>query len=338
MTLLAISFHSTRLRVIRSRWQAEKREKPNETDAETFAKSAAGVQESEQYSGGTFIVFDWEKNQVVWQIDVDTAAGFCWHDGRLFLNRLRAGEILVLDGHGHELQRISHKCLNDLHTIVPTSRGFLLTSTGTDSIIEIDCQGNVLYEWCALDHGYQYLPFEQKKIARVLDRSLDQRYMTYPTNGHTTHVNSARFTDSHEDVILATLFHQGTVIAIDRKSGHARTLVNDLSRPHDIRPLAQQGWLLSNTGQNQTLILNDQWEITHRIMQDFDWVQCSAPLADGSIVIGDTNHHRLVRAFPADQRPHEVRLFPTEWRIFLIEEVPEAYADFFQHPIATPFL
>lgn len=338
MTLLAISFHATRMQVVQSRWQLEKRDKQLHTTAEAISKRIEVTRGTEQYAGGTFIVLDWEKNQVVWQIDIDAATGFCWHEGQLFINRLRSGEIVVLDGYGHEMQRISHKCLNDLHTIVPTSRGFLLTSTGTDSIVEVDQQGNMLYEWCALDYGYPYLQEEQQQVERELDRSLDQRYMVYPTSAHTTHVNSARFADSHEEIILATLFNQGTVIAIDRKSGHASTVVSDLSRPHDIRPFTEKGWILSNTKQNQTLILNEQWDITQRIMLDFDWVQSSAPLADGSIVIADTNHHRLVRVYPGDQSPHEVRMFPTEWRIFLVEEVPSAYTNFFQHPIASPFL
>jgi hypothetical protein len=331
MTLLAISFHATRINVIRSRWQAEKRNERHDV----FSQQTIGMRGTEQYAGGTFIVFDWEKNQVVWHIDIDAVAGFCWHEGLLFLNRIRSGEIVAVDGYGHEIRRISHPGLNDLHTIVATSRGFLLTSSGTDSIIELDQQGHLLYEWCALDHGYRYLPNNQE---RILDRSLDQRYMIYPTPGHTTHVNSARFADPGEEVILATLFHQGTVVTIDRESGNACTVVDNLKLPHDIRPFAEEGWILSDSGHNRTLILNKNWEIVRLIDMDFDWVQSSAPLSDGSIVIADTNHHCLIRVYPGERRPPEVRAFPTEWRIFLIEEVPQEANNFFHYPIATPFL
>lgn len=121
MTLLAISFHATRMQVVQSRWQLEKRDKQLHTDAKSLSKRIASTRGTEQYAGGTFIIFDWEKNQVVWQIDIDAAAGFCWHEDQLLINRLRSGEIIVLDGYGHEMRRISHKCLNDLHTIVPTN-------------------------------------------------------------------------------------------------------------------------------------------------------------------------------------------------------------------------
>lgn len=249
---------------------------------------------------------------------------------------LRSSELLVLDGYGHEIRRISHMHLNDLHTVVATRSGFLLTSSGTDSIVEIDQQGSLLYEWCALDHGYQYLSNGQE---RQLKRSLDQRYMHYPTSGHTTHINSACFFASDEEVILATLFRQGTVIAIDRKSGQSHRVVSGLRAPHDLRPLAGNGWIISDTANNQTLIFNEHWQITRRLHMDFNWVQSSAPLSDGSIVIADTNHHRLVRVYLGDPQPrYEVRNFPTEWRIYLVEEVPEEQVNFFRHPIAHPFL
>jgi hypothetical protein len=154
-----------------------------------------------------------------------------------------------------------------------------------------------------------------------------------------THINSACFFASDEEVILATLFRQGTVIAIDRKSGQSHRVVSGLRAPHDLRPLAGNGWIISDTANNQTLIFNEHWQITRRLHMDFNWVQSSAPLSDSSIVIADTNHHRLVRVYLGDPQPrYEVRNFPTEWRIYLVEEVPEEHVNFFRHPIAHPFL
>lgn len=279
------------------------------------------------------MVFDWEHNTVCWQIAVDSPTGFCWRDDLLYLNLLRTGEIVAVDGYGHEQRRLSHRVFNDLHTILPSRRGFLLTSSGVDSIVEIDPQGQLLYEWCALDHGYDRCPNGQQ---RVLDRTLDHRYVLYDTMRHTTHVNSARFADQSEETILATLFHQGAVIAIDKASGEARTLLDGLDCPHDLRPYpATGGWLLSNTQQNETLLLSEDWEILERITYDFHWVNSTIVLADGSLVIADVNNYRLVRVFPHEQRSPEIRAFPPEWHIYTMEEVPADQSGFFPGALVT---
>jgi len=280
-----------------------------------------------------FMLFDWEKNQAIWQVTLDAPAGFCWRDELFYVVMARFSEVIALDGYGREWRRLSHRSFNDLHSIVPTKRGFLLTSTGTDSITEMDRHGMIIYEWCALDHGYQ---LSQTHSIRKLDRSLDQRYVFYPTPDHTTHVNSACFADPEEEVILATLFHQGTIIAIERPSGLAHTLVRGLNHPHDLRPFPGRGWLVSDTSNNRTLVLDERWHVTQEITLGFDWVQSSVPLADGSIIIADANNARLVRVYLDSQRPHEVRTFPPDWRIFFVDEVPFTYKDFFQHPIVSP--
>ena len=338
MTLLALSFHGKHLNALRFAWVEQQfRQQMHDTDTRQPPSSPAfqGVPwQREHAMGGIFAVFDWERNEVVWQITIDGVAGFCFHDQLLYLNMMRLDEVIALDGTGHEQQRFSHPHLNNIHTILPGKRGFLLASSGTDSIIELDRQGNLLYEWCALDHGYSLLPNGQK---RLLDRSLDQRHYFYNTRIHSTHVNSARFLDTQETSILATLFHQGQVIEIEKCSGEARTLVSGLDRPHDLRPY-REGWVLSNTGAGQTLVLNADWQIVQSLNMDLDWVQSSAPLHDDSLVIADTNHYRLVRAYINNQGEiyhSEERSFPTDWRIYQVEEVPEEYSNFFQHPIVN---
>lgn len=284
------------------------------------------------YTGGVFCVFDWEKDEVTWQVAIDSAAGFCWKNNLLYIAMQRFSEVVALDGYGSEKLRFSHKSLNEVHTIVPTRNGFLLTSTGTDSIIEINSRGEMLYEWCALDHGYKLMT--QGKM-RILERSIDQRFCVYTTESHTTHVNSACFADPDEQTILATLFHQGTVIAIDRLSGQVQSLISGLNKPHDVRPYLNKGWIVSDTRNNQTLLFDKEWKIYHRISKGFDWVQSSAPLADGSIVIVDTNNHRLVRVYGDDFQSYEERLFPPDWRLYLASEIPSERETFFQQPIVS---
>jgi hypothetical protein len=315
---------------VRSLWQY--RQKRLASDSRPFNETGTPRRGSEEYVGGTFVAFDWDTGQVTWQIPINGAAGFCWRDDRLYINMMRLCETVAIDGYGHEQNRFSHIAFNNLHTILPTRRGFLHTISGVDTIMETDERGNALYEWWATDHGYDTLPTGRR---RTIDRSLDHRYFVYPTLGQTTHINSACFADEREQEILATLFHQGQVIAVDRQSGHSRVLLNGLHRPHDVRPYPGGGWVVSNTAANETLVLDKHWRIRRRIAMDFNWVQSSAPLADGSIVIADANNHRLVRVY-ADGRPTEIRAFPLDWKIFLVQEVSPKNRNFFQHPVCVP--
>lgn len=324
MTSLAISFHGTRMSSVRALWE-ERRARPSVSryNLDAMPMMRWGC---EPYSGGTFVVYDWEAGQVVWQVDIDGATGFCWHERFLYVNMLRLGDILVLDGQGREQYRLSNRLLNNLHTIVPTRSGFLISSTGVDSIFEIDRVGNIIYEWCALDQGFDHTVDGR---VRALDRTQDHRYIEYPTPAHTTHVNGARFAAADEQTILATLFHQGTIIAIDRRSGRSRILVDGLLAPHDLRPHPHGGWVVSDTRRNQVLLFDEDWRVERRIAHDFNWVQSAAPLNDGSVIVADANHNRLVRVYPGNE-PTEIRIFPPDWRIYLIEEVPLDLADFFR--------
>lgn len=330
MTQLALSFYATHMHFVQSLWLARQKE----LAAHERSLTDAGVsrQGSEDYVGGTFVVFDWDADKVTWQIPFNGSAGFCWRDDYLYISMMRLNETVGIDGFGHEKTRFSHLMFNNLHTIIPSKRGFLHTVSGTDMIMETDSQGHSLYEWRATEHGYDTLPTGRK---RAIDTTLDQRYMMYPTLSQVTHVNSACFADEREQEILATLFVQGQIISIDRQSGRSRVLLEGLQRPHDIRPYPGVGWVVSNTAANETLVLDKRWRIKRRIAMDFNWIQSSAPLADGSIVIADANNHRLVRVY-ADGRPTEIRFFPQDWKIFLVQEVSPAKQHFFRQPIATP--
>jgi hypothetical protein len=331
MTLVAVTFHSLRITAQHSVWSNRQK-----LDGKRLQKAGISTDQfmfkCEPYVSGTFVVFNWEENRVVWQIAIDGPTGFCWHEEYLYINLMRLNEIVVLDGYGHELQRFSHPHLNNIHSIQPTNQGFLLTSTGTDSIIEIDKIGNLLYEWCALDHGYATLLNGEE---RTIDYTQDQRRIFYPTAFHTTHVNSARFADLNESKILATLFHQGTIIEIEKESGKVKTLMDNLCNPHDLRPF-YDGWLVANTANNQVLVLDMYWQIQQDITMGFNWVQSSTPMSDRSIIIADTNNHRLVRVYQDTQHTTQVRSFPSDWRIYQVEEVPARYKEFFRYPIASP--
>lgn len=125
----------------------------------------------------------------------------------------------------------SFKPFNDLHTLRETPNGILVTTSGTDSIVEISKDGKELFwSWFATEHGYTRDSFGKE---RRLDLNTDHRRFFYNTWLRTTHVNSAL--PLLDGSILVTFFHQGILGKLDRESGLVTTVVSDLKRPHAAR-------------------------------------------------------------------------------------------------------
>ncbi|MGH2544997.1 MAG: hypothetical protein ACRDIB_19565, partial [Ardenticatenaceae bacterium] len=191
---------------------------------------------------GTFIVYDWDSKQIIWQSDwvptIVTPAGFAYADGVMYINDLEGSNIYVVDvkeAPGRLLKRISHPYLNDLHSLVRSKRGLLTTCSGNDTILELDLEGNLLWEWWAADHGYTTGPSGQ---ARTAERDREHRDMYYHTRYQTTHLNDAAFRDPEERFVLALLFHQGELVQIDRslplEEQHGEVMLSGLARPHGL--------------------------------------------------------------------------------------------------------
>ncbi len=127
---------------------------------------------------------------------------------------------------------ISSPFFNALHSISRTQRGYLVASTGLDLLLEFNRDGEILWSWWATDHGFELMPSGRP---RVLDKSADHRTIKYGTLSQTTHVNSAA--ELPDGRILASLFHQGTVIVIDRETGAWQVVLEGLDHPHAVRVL-----------------------------------------------------------------------------------------------------
>src|SRR3989442_10596316 len=129
-------------------------------------------------------------------------------------------------------QVVSLPLFNALHSISRTRHGYLVASTGLDLLLEFNREGEILWEWWATDHGFEETPTGRH---RVLDKSADYRTVQYGTLSQTTHVNSAA--ELPDGRILASLFHQGAVIVIDRETGPWQVVLEGLDHPHAVRVL-----------------------------------------------------------------------------------------------------
>lgn len=189
----------------------------------------------------------------------------------------------------------SEPLFNDLHSIRETSSGLLVASTGTDALFELETHNYaVCWSWAATGHGYERDSFGNR---RIIDKEIDYRKLVYDTWLHTTHINSALEIDNH--TVLATLFHQGEVISIDKETGKSSVVLSGLERPHALRRYEDK-ITLANTAAGLAIIAsmrNDRLHVERTIRFPTRWLQ-DCQLIDGVWVAVDGEHSSVHFANP----------------------------------------
>ncbi|MGD1066373.1 MAG: hypothetical protein ABR975_06115 [Vulcanimicrobiaceae bacterium] len=279
---------------------------------------------------GTFVIYDLTSGKVAWREEwgegLVTPMGFTFADDALYVADGESACIFVIDvlaKPSRIVRRISNPAFNDCHGIVRTSRGLLVACTGSDGIVEVDLDGNTLWEWWAAEHGFATAPSGH---VRESGRGIDHRGVQYHTRYQATHLNSVAFADPDERFVLTTLFHQGLLIRIDRNAPERapEILLDGLARPHAIRRLPD-GWSLANSWAQELILLDERFQVTHRYAADGGWIQDCIRLSDGTFLIDDVDEHRLTRVAGPPFRPLSTTTYDGLWRVYAIEELPHSY-------------
>ena len=217
---------------------------------------------------------------------------------------------------------ITSPLFNALHSISRTRRGYLVTSTGLDLVLELSHSGEVLWSWWATEHGFERTPDGE---LRQLDKERDYRDVKFGTLQQTTHVNAvAELADGR---VLATLFHQGMVIAIDRESGNWQPILEGLDHPHAVRVLDEQYFTVADTVNGKALLARLDSSGKRALVEESvdagtNWLQdASYDGAHDAWVLVDGKHSciHLRRGRAGKQSIARIDLDP-EWRLY------EAYA------------
>src|SRR5207247_659860 len=106
-----------------------------------------------------------------------------------------------------------------------------------------------LWSWWATEQGLDVTPRGRQ---RVLDRTVDYRGVEFGTLAQTTHVNAA--IELPDGQMLASLFHQGMLVAIDRESGRWRPVLEGLRHPHALHLLDDHHVTLADSGRGLALL------------------------------------------------------------------------------------
>jgi hypothetical protein len=355
--LLAASVYTTKSEKLRARWKLESGFPPvpgqkiytpavtgpaTTTSPLTWAKDdytfldpdqlGPSLHPDENYAGA-FVVYDWEQHSIVWQADwgnyLGNPAGVCFADGILYVSDFEASNIFAVgleSEPGKLLRRISHPYFNDLHSLERTKRGLLSASCGTDAVIEVDLNGNLLWEWWAAEHGYTMTPSGE---SRQSGRGGEHRDRYYHTKYQSTHVNCATIRDRDEErYVLCLLFHQGLLLQIDRKlpseQQAGEIILEGLARPHALEKIPG-GWILANTLAKELILLDDDLERKGSVEYDGGWIQDCTRLPNGNLLLNDVDNHVLVEfSGPQWKIIHKVE-YPAEWRMGELVVVPEEH-------------
>lgn len=308
---LVVSCISTRHSVLKDHWtqSSEKTECP---------VTVRGSLEKPNVDLGGLVCLLEIPGGILKTFDLPAAAGMVLTDQGLLITT--SSSVHEIDASLEHIRqdKISLPYFNALHSLSRTQRGYIVASTGLDLLIEFDLAGNILWTWWATEHGFDLTPTGSK---RELDKTLDYRTKKFGTLGQTTHVNSVA--ELSENTILATLFHQGTVIAIDRETGHWRTVLGGLDHPHAVRILDQSHFTIADTVHGRALLVRlDQQDglgtIEASVDAHCDWLQDSSynPELDTWVLV-DGQHSRVsLRQGREGQRKLASYDFEAEWRLY----------------------
>lgn len=279
--------------------------------------------------GGRIVLLDWSAGEILADVPVSGASGLAIDGETIFSCSWIEHCVHVLRGN-ERISSISHPWFNHLHTIELTSgNNLLIPSAGSDLLLEISSAGKVLFKWFGPEHGYNapgsniQLHFDEGADYRAMRRSTEQRAM---------HMTCAL--PVGEDRILATLFHQGELIAIERATGKSCVILKGLTRPHGIhrRP---GGFLVSDTLGHRIVLLDDDLKLYAEMPFGSQWLQDTICTSAGTYLALENVHIDQLPEFGLTNRIVEIdsigRLLrqltmPPDYRLFTAREIDAHFA------------
>src|SRR5581483_2479586 len=218
--------------------------------------------------GGRLVLLDWSEGRAIADVPYLGAMGFAVHDDGAVVAASAFEQCVTVFEGCEKTTVLSHPWFNYLHTLDLTPWGtYLLACAGSDAIMEMTPAGEVVWEWFGPEHGYATRPDGTPVLG---DRTTDYRQIRSSTAEQAMHICSAIAIS--QDTVLATLFHQGQLIAINRASGAVTVELDGLTRSHGIhrRP---GGFVLSNTLAYRIILLDEDLKVRCEMPCGSQWLQ-----------------------------------------------------------------
>jgi hypothetical protein len=306
---LLLSCISTKHSVLKQRWT---------TSAEQIQcpLTVLGSYEKPEEDLGGLLCFIEDMGHSQKTVELKMAAGMVASDRGVYVTAFNSVHEVDADlGIVHQ-HVVSSPLFNALHSISRTRRGYLVASTGLDLLLEFSRDGEILWSWWATDHGFESTPTGHR---RELDKSADHRTIKYGTLNQTTHINSAA--EMPDGRFLASLFHQGMVIVIDRESGEWQPVLEGLDHPHAVRVLDEHSFTVADTVHGRALLANINGRggrVEAEIDAGTSWLQdCRYDVHHNCWVLVDGKNSRIMlrRGRLGDKTLAQFDFDP-EWRLY----------------------
>ena len=211
----------------------------------------------------------------------------------------------------------------------------LISSSGYDCVFEYDWQKNTCeWEWFAWENGMcvgkdpqtesplyltrhkvQFSVWEKEgKNALLIDNPLTQ---VLPTAKRAAFINSVSYHQKQKGILLATLFHKGSVAQIHQQTGKISTVMDGLKNPHG-------GWqsrevlMATNTASGEVRLNDDVFlfqnlERKPQELGEMEWLQNSKKINDFVVTI-DSNRTSFV-IFHPQKKLYDMIPYNDNWAV-----------------------
>jgi hypothetical protein len=222
-----------------------------------------------------------------------------------------------------EIRVINNPWFSYIHTVdfCNEDKKLLISSSGFDLLLEYDLDTlEKSYEWSAWENGFNISkdPVNGERI--ILTRSeiknssiktkviRDPKTDNLPTAMRAAFINSAHYDRTDNQFLLATFFHEGKLFRINRLTGEAIDVIDNLKNPHGGKNL-NKGLFITNTGSGEVITKTDEYTAKFtfknlpskpRELGDEEWLQNSIYI-DGNIITIDSNRTSYVIFNPTKQ-------------------------------------
>jgi hypothetical protein len=217
---------------------------------------------------------------------------------------------------------ISNPYFSFIHTVNFSpfqSQNILISSSGLDCIFEFDLKTKqFVWEWFAWENGYAigYDSILQKEMYITRKEDLAKKWQnegksvllinnpsqqSLPTAQRTAFINSVNYHQSNEEKIIATLFHKGQLISIDKKTHSSEVILSNLVHPHGGKCSDLECMATSTNSGEVVHVLEGQEKryFSHNIsgkphaLKDMEWLQNSIKINDNFLTI-DSNRNTFI--------------------------------------------
>jgi hypothetical protein len=280
--------------------------------------------------GGRLVLLDWSRGEVIADKPILGASGLAVRDRTVVVSSWIEPEIYIFES-GEKSGTVTHRWLNYVHSVDLSSPGeFLVAAAGSDLIAEFNFEGNAKWDWFGPEHGYG---MRVDGLPAFFDRDADYRSIGTSTAEQAMHVTSA--INLPNNTVLATLFHQGSLICIDRETGLARIVLDSLRRPHGVHR-RDGGFLLSDTLGHRIILLDTGLQVCGEIAFGSQWLQDTIVTTAGTYLTLENVHidqlpekylQNRISEIDAKGRPLRTVHIGADLRLFTAREIGEAHAN-----------